>query len=157
MPLLYARLFPNDITFVIGKSDFARDWYFEHVPHAEDPNAQVTFFNPGGNGTAAPRSIVFDLPNTPQGHATLRLAIRGVGTRKIDVAVNGESVGSIDNSVSDSTLGRNGISGLWFERELSFDASLMKAGTNKLVLTVPAGRVTDGIIYDYLRLELAAP
>jgi rhamnogalacturonan endolyase len=157
MPLQYAKLFPDDITFVIDKSDFARDWYFEHVPHAEDPNAQVTFFNPGGNGKAAPRSVVFDLPDAPHGRATLRLAICGVGTRKIDVTVNSQSVGSVDNLPGDSTLGRNGISGIWFERELSFDASVMKAGTNTLVLTVPAGRVTNGIIYDYIRLELDTP
>ncbi len=36
----------------------------------------------------------------------------------------------------------------------------MKAGKNVLALTVPAGGLTSGIIYDYLRLELdenAAP
>jgi rhamnogalacturonan endolyase len=154
MPLLYARLFPDDINFAIGRSDFAKDWYFEHIPHAEDPNAQVTFFNPGGNGTAAPRTITFDLPAAPRGKATLRLAICGVGTRTIDVTVNEQSIGPVDRLVSDSTLGRNGISGIWFERELSFDASLMRAGTNIIKLIVPAGPVTSGIIYDYLRLEL---
>ena len=156
MPLQYAKLFPDDITFTIGKSDFARDWYFEHVPHAEDPNARATFFNPGGRGAATPRSIAFNLPEAPRGRATLRLAICGVGTRTIDVAVNGQSIGSVDNLPNDSTLGRNGISGLWFERELSFDAAVMKTGTNTLTLTVPAGSVTNGIIYDYLRLELDA-
>ena len=30
----------------------------------------------------------------------------------------------------------------------------MKAGKNVLSLTVPAGGLTSGIIYDYLRLEL---
>jgi rhamnogalacturonan endolyase len=35
-----------------------------------------------------------------------------------------------------------------------FDASLLKAGTNTITLTVPAGTLTAGIIYDYLRLEL---
>jgi hypothetical protein len=30
----------------------------------------------------------------------------------------------------------------------------MKAGTNVMQLVVPAGSVTSGIIYDYLRLEL---
>ena len=36
----------------------------------------------------------------------------------------------------------------------------MKAGTNTLKLTIPAGGVMNGILYDYLRLELdesAAP
>ena len=35
-----------------------------------------------------------------------------------------------------------------------FDAATMKAGTNVLKLTVPAGPVTAGVEYDYLRLEV---
>jgi rhamnogalacturonan endolyase len=35
-----------------------------------------------------------------------------------------------------------------------FDASLLKQGDNVLTLTVPAGPVNNGVIYDYLRLEL---
>jgi rhamnogalacturonan endolyase len=43
---------------------------------------------------------------------------------------------------------------LWYERELSFDASLLKGGTNILKIILPSGRITDGILYDYVRLEL---
>ena len=32
--LRYALLFPNDITYTIGKSDYHKDWFFEEVPHA---------------------------------------------------------------------------------------------------------------------------
>ena len=35
-----------------------------------------------------------------------------------------------------------------------FDAALLKAGENQMQLTVPAGEVTSGVVYDYLRLEL---
>ena len=31
---------------------------------------------------------------------------------------------------------------------------ILKAGTNVLKLTIPAGGLTSGIMYDYLRLEL---
>lgn len=31
----------------------------------------------------------------------------------------------------------------------------MKEGQNVLLLTIPAGGLTSGIIYDYLRLELS--
>ena len=31
--LAYARLFPDDITYVVGQSDFSKDWFFQHVPH----------------------------------------------------------------------------------------------------------------------------
>ena len=51
-------------------------------------------------------------------------------------------------------IGRNGITGIWSERDVVFPASLLKAGTNTLQLIVPAGPGTAGVIYDYLRLEL---
>jgi len=154
MALEYAKLFPNDNNFVIGKSDFTRDWYFAHVPHAEDLNTEVSFYNPGGNGKEGVRSITFDLPSAPMGTATLRLAICGTGAGEIDVAMNDQHVGKIDDLRRDGTIARNGISGIWYERKLAFDAGSMKAGTNVMTLTVPAGSVAAGIIYDYLRLEL---
>ena len=52
---------------------------------------------------------------------------------------------------------RHSIQGLWYERELAFDAALMKKGGNVLKLIVPAGPVNNGIIYDYVRLELDEP
>lgn len=51
-------------------------------------------------------------------------------------------------------INRDGIQGFWVEKNLAFDAALMKAGDNTLKLTIPAGGPTSGIIYDYLRLEL---
>jgi rhamnogalacturonan endolyase len=43
---------------------------------------------------------------------------------------------------------------VWQEQTLKFDAARLKAGTNVLQLTVPAGELTSGGVYDYLRLEL---
>jgi rhamnogalacturonan endolyase len=81
------------------------------------------------------------------------VAIAGGSTSGVAVAVNGQPAGTIAIS-GDSTVGRNGIQGLWYEREVPFSASLLKSGTNTLTLTVPAGGLTAGIIYDYVRLEL---
>ena len=55
---------------------------------------------------------------------------------------------------SDGAIARNGILGVWSEKDVVFDASALKAGTNTLKLIVPAGPMTAGVIYDYLRLEL---
>ena len=49
---------------------------------------------------------------------------------------------------------RDGIRGYWFERDVPFDAALLKPGANALQLTVPARSWVDGVLYDYLRLEL---
>ncbi len=56
--------------------------------------------------------------------------------------------------VYNATINRDGIGGYWSEHDIEFDASVMKAGENVLKLTIPAGTLTSGIIYDYLRLEV---
>jgi rhamnogalacturonan endolyase len=103
---------------------------------------------------ATPWNISFELPAAPHGKATLRLAIATSNTREIAVTVNNQDAGRVDQLANDSAIGRNGISGIWYERELAFNASLMKQGNNVLTLTVPEGGLTSGVIYDYLRLEL---
>jgi rhamnogalacturonan endolyase len=97
---------------------------------------------------------VFTLPDAPSGRATLRLGICGAAARRIDVAVNDQPAGVVDGLVYNATINRDGIQGSWVEKNVSFDASLMKAGENTLKLTIPAGGLTSGVIYDYLRLEL---
>jgi rhamnogalacturonan endolyase len=149
----YPRLFPQDVTYVIGKSDFEKDWFFEQVPHDGDASDTNAF----GRGRSTTWSIVFILPQAPAGKAILRLAICGVGTREIGVSVNDHAAGRVTGLVYNATINRDGISGLWSEHDLTFDASLMRVGTNVLKLTIPGGSLTSGIMYDYLRLEAASP
>lgn len=40
------------------------------------------------------------------------------------------------------------------EKNISFDANLMKVGENTLKLTIPAAGLSSGVIYDDLRPEL---
>jgi rhamnogalacturonan endolyase len=154
--LQYAKLFPNDITYTIGTSDFRKDWFYAHVPHNTDPEARVApFFGiRGKDGEAAPRTIVFTLPETPKGKATLRLAISGGGARSISVKVNDQPAGEVTRLIGDGAITRHQIQGIWYEREVPFDAKLLKQGENRLVLTVPPANVNNGVLYDYLRLEL---
>ena len=105
----YARLFPNDVHYIIGKSNFHNDWFFEQVPHNEDPENDAGT----GRGRATTWSITFNLPAAPHGEATLRLAICGVGTRTLDASVNDRSIGSITNLVYNATINRDGIGGYW--------------------------------------------
>jgi rhamnogalacturonan endolyase len=153
--LEYAKLFPNDVNFIVGKSDFRKDWYFQQVPHNENPEARAEpFFGTRGDGRATPFAITFDLPEQPHGKATLRLAICGGGARVLDVTVNGQPAGQVTRLIGDGVITRHGSHGIWYEREVAFDAALMKQGENVLKLIVPAGPVNNGVIYDYVRLEL---
>lgn len=148
--LEYPRLFPNDVNFVIGKSDYRRDWFFEQLPHNEDPDNTTGT----GRGRSTTWSVQFELPQAPHGRATLRLAICGVGTRELTATMNDRMIGSVTGLVYNATINRDGIGGTLIERDLSFDASLMKSGNNVLKLTIPEGGLTSGVMYDYLRLEL---
>ena len=89
-----------------------------------------------------------------QGKATLRVALGGAdGNGGLAVAVNGTRVGAI-RTVSTNALRYNTDRGVWHEYAQPFDAALLKAGENQMQLTVPAGDLTSGVCYDYLRLEL---
>ena len=105
------------------------------------------------NGRETPYTIA-SMDAAPRGTAVLRLAICGTGTRAINVSVNGNPAGQVQLGPGDGVITRHQVQGLWYERQFEFDASKLKAGENTLTLTVPAGPVNNGVIYDYLRLEL---
>jgi rhamnogalacturonan endolyase len=150
----YAKLFPNDVNFTIGQSDFRKDWFIYQVPHDELANDLLGH----GQGRATPWKVNFSLPQQPATgeHGILRLAIAGASARSIAVQVNGKDAGSIDGLVYNATINRDGVEGSWVEKDLTFDASLLHAGANTLTLTVPAGGITSGVAYDVVRLELAS-
>jgi rhamnogalacturonan endolyase len=120
----YALLFPNDITYTIGQSDYQKDWFFEEVPHALD----LSFVNPEAKDPANQRfgwvkaftlaeypqtntsgpwrlwgrgretiwTIKFNLDHPVQGVAAFRVALAGVnGITQLGVAVNGQNAGAI--------------------------------------------------------------
>lgn len=141
---LYPDEFPKDVNFVIGKSDWRRDWNYAQPPRSI-----------GGNRlTNTTWSIRFDLAQVPKGTATLRLAICGARGGPVEVAVNGTSIGSTGELPESGVMHRDGIRGVELERDLRFDASLLKPGDNLIALTKQVRTWTDGVLYDYLRLEL---
>ena len=122
--LRYALLFPNDITYTIGKSDYRKDWFFEEVPHAtnlsfvnpqaKDPANQRFGWVKGetldqypqtntrgpwaiyGRGRATVWTIKFNLDKQVHGAAFFRVALAGVnGISPLAVAVNGKSAGAL--------------------------------------------------------------
>jgi rhamnogalacturonan endolyase len=173
-PVRYGDLFPNDITYTIGKSEYHKDWFFEEVPHEtseawKNPAAKdvlnqpfgwmqtandADMWNKIGHGRATTWTIKFDMEQSGLGSAVLRVALAGAdGAGGLIVSVNGKDVGTI-KPVQTNALRYNTDKGVWREYALTFDATLLKLGENKLQLTVPAGDVTSGVVYDYLRLEL---
>lgn len=149
MYLLYAKLFPNDISYSIGKSDYRKDWYFEQVPNAAHKQSQGEY--DGGDTTWR---IHFAMKAASTGIAILRAGICGVAARHVFVTVNGKEAGDLAPLVYNATINRDGVQGAWTEHDVSFPAALLKPGDNEIGLRVPAGNVMAGVIYDYLRLEV---
>jgi rhamnogalacturonan endolyase len=140
----YPEEFPHDVNFVIGKSDWRKDWNYCQPPRIEGDRVRPTTW-----------AVTFDLPEAPRGRATLRLAFAGSrGRGGIRVSVNDRPAGETGPLPDTGVMHRDGIRGYWFERDVAFDAALLKAGSNVLRLTNPARAWTDGVLYDYLRLEL---
>jgi rhamnogalacturonan endolyase len=148
MYLLYAKLFPNDVHYTLGKSDYRKDWYFEQVPNVShgDPAAMT--------GPDTTWTISFQAPTSSKGTVVLRAGICGVAARHVFVSVNGSDVGDFAPLVYNATINRDGIQGSWSEHDVSFPAGLLRPGENQIALRIPGGNAMSGIIYDYLRLEL---
>ena len=71
----------------------------------------------------------------------------------LTIAVNGQIAGTI-HPIATNALRYNTNKGVWYQYIQKFDAALLKAGANEITFTVPAGDVTTGVVWDYLRLEL---
>jgi rhamnogalacturonan endolyase len=215
--LRYSGLFPNDITYTIGKSDYHKDWFFQEVPHstttawlnpaAKDPYNQrfgwvaipPTKADPWpqwGQGRATTWTVKFNMPKASQGTAMSarvprrsrrrqsqprRRSQRSFWRRRqprprrleaqrpaggggsayvgsdaqggLAIGVNGQTVGTI-HPVATNALRYNTNKGVWYQYIQKFDAALLKPGENEMTFTVPAGDVTTGVVWDYVRLEL---
>jgi rhamnogalacturonan endolyase len=181
--LRYSGLFPNDITYTIGKSDYHKDWFFQEVPHsttsawlnpaAKDPYNQrfgwVALptdtkdpWSQWGKGRATTWTVKFNMPKAAKGEAVLRIALAGADggngnepsvAGNLTIGVNGQTVGTI-HPVATNALRYNTNKGVWNQYIQKFGAGLLKQGENEMTFTVPAGDVTTGVVWDYLRLEL---
>jgi len=174
-PLRYAGLFPDDIVYTVGKSDYRKDWFFEEVPHAlsddwknpaakdplnqrfgwvNNPTGTQDMWRAWGRGRSTTWTVKFNVKTSSKGTAVLRIALAGAdGNGGLNIGVNGQAVGTI-HPVSTNALRYNTDTGVWYQYAQKFDAALLKPGENSVTFTVPAGDVTTGVVWDYLRLEL---
>ena len=177
--LRYGDLFPNDITYTIGKSDYHKDWFFQEVPHSDTeawknpaakdplnqrfgwvnlPNGQDDMWRAWGHGKATTWTVKFNMPAATKGSGILRIALAGAdgggpNSSGLAIGVNGQQVGAI-HPVATNALRYNTNKGVWYQYVQKFDAFLLKPGENSVTFTVPAGDVTTGVVWDYVRLEL---
>ena len=164
----YAKEFPTDVNYVIGRSDWRKDWNYVQPPRILTQNLPMTgedeeaadavaqFVRTSGRDVQSTTwSIKFALNQKPRGRATLRLAFCGTHAGcNVEVFVNDKSVGETGTLPSTSAMQRDGIRSFWVERPVTFDALQMKNGVNVIKLKSHANTWSQGVMYDVVRLEL---
>ena len=142
---LYPKEFPEDVHYVVGKSDWKRDWNYVQPTRPDGKG--------GYQGTTW--TIQFDLSSELNGTAILRLAICGARGDRVHVLVNGKPVGDTGKLPDSGVMHRDGIRGYWCERDVKFPTSLLKPGANSIQLKWDGRSWVNGVLYDYIRLENA--
>jgi rhamnogalacturonan endolyase len=143
----YARDFPADVDFTIGRSDPRLDWNF----------AQGTRPGPGGEGWVGTTwRVRFQAPDPAptEGEAVLRLAFAAAHNAVLRVRLDGEVLGEKRGFKSDNALARAGVHGRYSTWEVAFPARLLTPGPHVLALEQTAGGAPfKNVMYDCLRLE----
>jgi len=127
---------PSDLTFTIGKSKEANDWYFAQR-----------------SGTW---TVDFNLDKTYSGNGYLTIAIAG-GQGNVALSLNGQDIGGLSYNDDGSVRRSANRSGRYGRNEISFPANLLKKGDNTLTLhatTSDSGNgLINGLMYDTLVME----
>lgn len=160
----YPSQFPADVTYTIGESTERNDWNYVQWNWYSHRNAW---------------QIVFDLSHYPAGHATLTFGIcmaRGQGTNglaahqpvSLQVLVNHREIDPLQVEPTEDDMDRSARQNTAYRVvRLTFEASLLRRGTNIIQLRHAEGRLyrdgdslgetgpgPGGISYDAIRLEV---
>ncbi len=164
--MTYPQAFPNDVTFVIGKSHEATDWnYAQWTWYCKKPYWSIDFTLPSQLTGTATMTVGIAASNPLNGHSTNTV-----------IKVNGHEVQDLHLIKSGAAAYRSGGSDSQYQlKYVTFDASLLKPGDNEITLgdrkatpypAIPAeaeGRTAyDGmsvgtvgaVMYDAIRLEV---
>ncbi|KAI5295695.1 hypothetical protein KEM52_000520 [Ascosphaera acerosa] len=158
--------FPDGVNFHIGKSNESTDFNYVHWGKYNNTNT-----NNINNWTVTFDLSASDLKLAASGKATLTMQLAGVSTAagnthsstahwaqfNYTVTVNGHDLDPwlIHDYDSSSCAMRSGISCRNVAHEFGFDSSLLKAGSNEMVLSIPHGATSCYVQYDAIRLEVA--
>lgn len=144
--LRYARDFPDDVVYTVGKDNWKRDWHIcQPLKLARD-----------GKTVLGPSTwtVKFDLDEVPANGALLRIGF--CGSRKqshFEVSLNGERLAKPESMPEDGVMHRDSYRGYWFQRTYDLPAKSLKPGENVLTFKVSGREWHQAILYDFIRLE----
>ncbi|RYD49800.1 MAG: hypothetical protein EOP85_00920, partial [Verrucomicrobiaceae bacterium] len=143
--LKYQKDFPHGVNYVVGKSDWRKDW---HVcqPLKLSPDCEVL-----GNSTWR---VKFPLDEVPENGARLRISF--CGSRQgsmLKLKLNRSGIGDTGPLPDNGAMHRDSHRGMWFERSFAIPVERMRTGENVLELELEGDQWHQGVLYDFLRLE----
>jgi rhamnogalacturonan endolyase len=110
---------PSDLTFTVGRSKAADDWFY--TQHSGTWN------------------INFNVTKVPAGNAYLTIPVAG-GPGNVSVLVNGQEVGKVSHGDDASVRRAANRSGVYARFEFTFPAATLKPGPNTVSLQMPPSR-----------------
>lgn len=133
------EMVPATLTYTVGKSDPAIDWYYAQTK----------------TGTWTVR---FDCSETYTGKARLTASLAAVTSKpNLKVTVNGSQVATWSWDTNDGSIYRSATqSGRHDVKVVEFDASKLKVGTNTVAFNLTNGNGRKGVMYDCIKLEAGA-
>ncbi len=143
--LKYKKDFPKGVDYVVGKSDWRKDW---HVCQPLDLSEDCEVL---GSSTWRVR---FRLDEVPEEGARLRISFCGSRQgAELFVVMNGGEVGETGPLPENGAMHRDSHRGMWFERSFAVPADRLKKGENVLELRLEGSQWHQGVLYDCLRME----
>ncbi|KAL6297194.1 hypothetical protein ACE6H2_005336 [Prunus campanulata] len=145
----YAELYPHeDLVYIVGVSDYAKDWFFAQVPRQKENGHEGTTWQ-----------IKFELRNVDRNSTyKLRVAIASATLAELQVRINDPNSrrplftsGLIGR---DNSVARHGIHGIYWLYNVNVPGAQLVDGTNTFFFKQP--RCTSpfqGLMYDYIRFE----
>ena len=130
----YATNFGNGVTYTVGTDDYSKVWNYSDMD-------------------ASPWTVNFTMASAPTGQGRFYVALAANSGGSLSVSLNGTSIGSLSPANTSDAVTRLGSHGYYWDGQLTFAATALKAGANTLTIKSSAA----GIEWDYLRLEAGTP
>ncbi|KAJ4807300.1 Rhamnogalacturonate lyase [Rhynchospora pubera] len=143
----YTDFYPiDDLVYLVGISDYKRDWFFAHAPRKVGEEYHPTTWQ-----------IKFKISSTPKNSSyLLRIALAAAHMARLEVRVNKPLEEALFNTYlfgDGNAIARHGIHGFQRHYEVPIDGALLIEGENTIYLTTKGNFMFSGIMYDYIRFE----